>query len=429
MSTQAADGILSEAGWPWWAKGFGGGAGDTGGLASVTGVDLFAGRFEFPLMVLKDTALQHNITVMAAYCAEQGVNLSPHAKTPLSPQVIKRQIAAGAWGMTVATVHQARVLRRSHIGRILLANELLDGAGLRWVSRELAADPRFDFYCLADSAAAVSIMDRALEEAGAARRVGVLVELGAGNGRCGCRAIDEGYIVGEAVAGSRHLRLAGVETYEAMVDADELGKRLGLMDQLLSDLRSLASGLDQRGLFGGCEEIVVSAGGSMYLDRVTNVLAGPWTLSRPVRVVVRPGVYVAHDGAEYARLSPFGERGTASARLRQALEVWSSVLSVPEPGLCILGFGKRDVSHDRGFPMPFALRGAEGGPVLGLSGIEVLSLNDHHARVAVPPGLSLAVGDMVGCHISHPCTAFQNWHAVPVVDDDYRVREVAQSYL
>jgi D-serine dehydratase len=61
--------------------------------------------------------------------------------------------------------------------------------------------------------------------------------------------------------------------------------------------------------------------------------------------------------------------------------------------------------------------------------MEVLSLNDQHARLRVAPGSELQPGDLVGFRISHPCTTFDNWRALPMVDDEYRVSAAIRCYL
>jgi D-serine deaminase-like pyridoxal phosphate-dependent protein len=63
-----------------------------------------------------------------------------------------------------------------------------------------------------------------------------------------------------------------------------------------------------------------------------------------VRVVLRSGCYLTHDDGLYARASPLPE-------LRPALELWARVLSCPEPGLAIAGFGKRDAPYDIDLPV------------------------------------------------------------------------------
>ncbi len=187
--------------------------------------------------------------------------------------------------------------------------------------------------------------------------------------------------------------------------------------------------LDARGLFGPADEVLVSAGGSMWFDRVAAQLTGSWALSRPVRTILRAGSYVTHDFAEYEEFSPLAARSAGPPRLEQALELWAAVLSRPEPELAILNFGKRDTGHDRGLPMPFAAHTASGPVDLEPARYEVLSLNDQHARLRLPAGSPLAVGDLVGSYISHPCTSFDKWRLLPLVTDGYDVIGAVRSYL
>ena len=384
------------------------------------GWNALAGDLVLPVMVLKESALAHNVRLMARYCRAHGVDLAPHGKTPMAPQLALRQLEAGAWGITAATVAQVRVFRSFGIGRILLANELVDPAGLRWVASELAADPAFDLLCLADSEAGVARLGEAL--AGAARPLRVLVELGMPGRRAGCRSVAGAKAVADAVAGTPALELAGVEGYEGLSeDRDEV-------DGFLGNLRELADELDAAGLFAGSAEIVVSAGGSAWFDRVVEILGGGWRLSAPVRVVLRCGSYLTHDSVHYERVSPFGTR-IPGERLRPALEAWGAVLSRPEPGRAIVGFGKRDVPYDLDLPLPRLVRSAA-GELRSVDGeLTVTELNDQHAFVSVADGFELAVGDLVGCGISHPCTAFDKWPLLPVVDDDYTVVDAVRTYF
>ena len=148
---------------------------------------LHAAGFSYPLLTLRETALAGNIEAMAAYCDRAGVALAPHGKTAMSPELAARQLARGAWGITVATIGQLRTYRAFGFPRLLLANELVDEAGIAWLAAELAADPGFAAYCYVDSADGVAILDRVLTRQPAGRRLPVLVEIGHARGRTGCR--------------------------------------------------------------------------------------------------------------------------------------------------------------------------------------------------------------------------------------------------
>jgi len=79
-------------------------------------------------------------------------------------------------------------------------------------------------------------------------------------------------------------------------------------------------------------------------------------------------------------------------------------------------------------PVPLRVRRRDGGAD-GLAGAEVTGLNDQHAYVRIPGEETLEVGDMLGCGISHPCTAFDKWRLLPVVDDDYNVLDAVLTYF
>src|SRR5215469_8343128 len=122
---------------------------------------LFGGGFDMPVLVLREAALRQNIESMAAYCAAAGVLHAPHGKTTMAPQLIARQIAAGAWAVTAATIAHALVYRAFGVPRVLIANQLTERGAAEWLARELAADPGFDCYVYADSLAGVALLDEA----------------------------------------------------------------------------------------------------------------------------------------------------------------------------------------------------------------------------------------------------------------------------
>ena len=393
------------------------------------GWNVLDGDFMPPVMVLKDSALRHNLDEMASYCRGNGISLAPHVKTHMAPQLFQMQLDAGAWALTVANMSQARVWRAFGADRVILANQLVEPTSVRWIAEELKHDRSFEFYCLVDSVAGVARLDSALEDSSLPQRLNVFVEVGFAGGRTGCRTPEDARDVAAAVTGSRHLALAGVESFEGVIHGEGPAETLEAVDRFLRGMRAVVIELDAAGLFSHAEEVILSAGGSAFLDRVVAGLGGPWSLSRPVRLVLRSGCYLTHDAVHYAQLSPFGGRLTETEPLREALEVWGSVLSLPEPGLALLGFGKRDVPFDLELPVPRLVKSV-GQAVCPLEGqASIFALNDQHAYVRLAAEHDLRVGDLVGCGISHPCTAFDKWRLIPVVDDQYRVIDAVFTYF
>ena len=99
---------------------------------------------------------------MAEWCRDRGVELAPHGKTHMAPQLLARQFAAGATAVTLATISQVRTFRAFGVDRVVLANELVDDAGLRWLAAELDAHPDFDLVCWVDSVRGVESMSATL---------------------------------------------------------------------------------------------------------------------------------------------------------------------------------------------------------------------------------------------------------------------------
>ena len=375
-------------------------------------------EFGTPLLALDAAALDHNIAQMAGYCVAHGISHAPHGKTTMAPQLFDRQLAAGAWGITAATIAHVRAYRAFGVETVLLGNELIDPDALAWVAAELRRAPDFRLLCLADSVAGVGLMQSALAAADAPRPVDVVIDLGAAAGRTGCRTLDEAEAVARAVRAADRLRLAGVGGFEGALAKDREPASLERVRGYLRSLRGLALRLDASGLFDEVGEIIVTAGGSAYFDDVVEILAGAWQTSKPVRTVLRSGAYIVHDDGYYGRWAP--RDGDGRELFQAALSIHGRVLSLPEPGLALLDFGKRDAPLDLGLPVPRTVRRAD-GPVEPLSGCAVTALADQHAFFSYGPDTRLAPGDVVACGISHPCTAFDKWQLIPVVEGEHVV--------
>jgi D-serine deaminase-like pyridoxal phosphate-dependent protein len=397
----------------------------------ATRPSLFGGTFVPPIMVMRDDALQHNVATMAEYARETGVELAPHGKTTLAPSLWRRQIEAGAWGVSVGTTSQAVLCRSFGIPRVLLANELVDPAGIRWLLDELDRDPGFEFLCYVDSPYGARLLADALVALGASAPagLGILVEMGPRGGRTGCRTVDEAVGVARSVVAAG-LPVVGVAGYEGGIGHEVDAPVLAKVREFLSLMREAATALLNAGLLHDPLHPILTAGGSVFFDEVVAAFRLPLGDGIVPRTIVRPGAYVSHDAGHYAHLSPFTRAGAAAQwTLRPALEAWGQLVSMPEPGLAIANVGRRDVSFDLGLPVPLCLRRPTSGKWLATGGATVFELNDQHTFVRIPGDLDAQVGDWIAFGISHPCTAFDKWHLLPVVDADYRVVDIVRTYF
>ncbi|BDH15189.1 amino acid deaminase [Streptomyces hygroscopicus] len=387
--------------------------------------NLFSDGFTTPVLALSAESVAHNLALMETYATRHGLAFAPHGKTCMAPQLFARQLEHGAWGITAAVPHQARVYRTYGIERIFLANEVVDASALRWLAGELAADPGFRFMCYVDSLRGIELMDTALREAGATRPVDVVVELGAGEGaRTGVRTEAECLELADAIAGVDTLRLVGVAGYEGEVP-DATPERVTAW---LRRLVALAVQFDAAGRFTDLDQIVISAGGSAWFDAVADVFAEIPELSAPVLKLLRSGAYVSHDDGQYRKLTPFN-RVPEEGALQPAFRLWAQVVSRPTPEQAFLNAGKRDAAYDLHLPEAQVVRSGRDGTLREAKGVTVTGLSDQHAWVSTERAGDLEVGDWVGLGLSHPCTSFDKWQLIPLVEQDGTVTEFIRTFF
>lgn len=389
MPLQIPDPVLGA-----WAKGFPARAAGLR-LSQVEQAGLHLSDLVTPVLTVHADALAHNEQTVFAWAEQQGVLLAPHGKTTMAPALWQRLLDAGAWGISVATPWQAEVAVAAGVPTVLIANAVTDAAAAHRLGELLAADEGLRVLCWADSVDGVRILADALADA--ARPLDVLVELGGAHGRTGARSVAEGQRIAAAIAEAPGLRLAGVTGYEGPFGPDRSAASVAAVDAYLETLVELHRLLD----YPEGTRPVVSAGGSSFPDRAAAVLS---SLAAEADVVLRSGAFQIHDDGFYSRMSPFGEL-TGTAPLRSAMHAWSRVVSQPEDALALLDAGRRDVPFDLDLPVPQSVEG------------QITALNDQHAFLRLADGAQVAVGEVVRLGLSHPCTAFDKWRVVAVIDD------------
>ena len=396
---------------------------------------LLAGDLPLPQAVICDSALAHNHAWMRDFTASTGVLLAPHGKTTMAPQIFAQQLAAGAWGITVANVQQLVICVRFGVRRIIMANQLLGRAEVGTVIHLLEAHPDLEFHFLIDSHAQLTSIERVADSQSMSRKLTALLELGVAGGRTGARTFDEAVGVARVVAASKTITLSGLECYEGLQITGDSGRDAIMVAGLMQRVHDVALACDREGLFAG-RSIILTAGGSAAFDIVARDL--PMKLSKPVLTILRSGCYVTHDSGFYNRMlegvkARSGTAWQSRPGLRPALEVWSRAQSCPEPGLAILTMGKRDASFD--LEMPIVCKryrpGIDTAPQPAPATWKIANMNDQHAylRFSADDDAAPQVGDLVGCGISHPCTTFDKWRALLTVDDDYRVTGAIRTFF
>jgi D-serine deaminase-like pyridoxal phosphate-dependent protein len=379
-------------------------------------------------MTLVESELANNVDVLADFCAIRGVDLAPHGKTTMAPQLFARQLDAGAWGISAATIDQLMVYRRFGVRRILLANELVDAPALDWVLDALARDPAFEFLFYLDSPQGVAAAAEALNAHGTSRGLRALVEIGIPGGRTGCRSTAEALAVARAAAAVPGLEIAGIAGYEGIFGYHGAPGAVERVRAYLSGLRDGLTAFVAAGILPSTQAAVMSAAGSQYFDLVVDELHDAWpAVDRPL-VIIRPGSYIAHADIPEDNDSPL-RRARFAGHLRPAAVIWARILSRPEPGQAFASAGRRDLSWDVSLPTVRWTWRVDAERPERAEGVHVTQLNDQHAFLALAPGVELDPGDLVGFGTTHPCTTFDRWQVIPIIDHDFAVIDAVRTFF
>lgn len=380
-----------------------------------------------PAAVLDAERLAHNLRWMQQFVDEYQVQLAPHGKTTMAPRLFRMQLAAGAWGITLATPHQTQAAYHGGVRRVLMANQLVGRQNMALIAK-LLDDPTFEFFCVVDSVDNVNQLGAFFRQAG--RPLNILLEIGCHGGRSGVRSLAQREAVLAALAAwPDALKLAGLELYEGVLD-DEHAVRT-----LLKQALQWADDLLQAGQFAR-RPAVLSGAGSAWFDLVAEEFQ-PAQAAGALEVVLRPGCYLTHDAGIYRHAQAGVLQRNAVARrigaeLKPALQVWAYVSSLPEAGHAIIGLGRRDVGSASGFPI--AARHYRPGTAAPVEievtrNWEVFKMMDQHTFLRIAVHDDVKVGDMIAFDVSHPCLTFDKWRQLVVVDAGYNVTEVVETYF
>jgi D-serine deaminase-like pyridoxal phosphate-dependent protein len=313
-------------------------------------------RLPTPCLVVDLAAADRNIARLAEYFASSRVKLRPHFKAHKCTRLMRRQLdAGGCVGVTCATPYEADVLAREGFSSILVANQVIDPAGLRLLAR---AATHANVSVAVDSLAHVMALARCAAEHNV--RLGVLIEIDVGMGRCGLPlGSDQLLPIARTIAENERLDFLGLQGYEGhAVHKDDRALRKLMVWQAAQVLRTERARLEEAGF--ACS--VISGGGSGTWDLAAET--GVWT-------DIQAGSYVLMD-VEYGSLGlPF----------EAALYCAATVISRRSPDSGVVNAGLKELTVEGGMPRPVR------------PGLRVLGLSDEHARLAVQPGTPLSVGE------------------------------------
>ncbi|MCZ9883178.1 D-TA family PLP-dependent enzyme [Arthrobacter sp. B2a2-09] len=342
-------------------------------------------EIDTPEIMIDRDVLQRNIDRMATAVRTKGLHLRPHVKTHKVPEIAEMQLAAGAAGLTVATLGEAEVFAEHGAKDIFIAYPLCVGPRQAERLQRLAARARIAVGL--DSREAAETMAAALGDA--VGEIEILLEIDSGHHRSGITP-DAAVEVAQAAARAG-LRVTGVFTFPGHSYAPGMPLKA-------AEEERLALGKAAERLTAAAFHITHRSGGSTPTATLTGSSGA---------TEVRPGVYVFGD-AQQLEL----ERCAAEDI---ALTIAATVVSRHEgtaaiPRRVILDSGSKILGGDRpGWTTGF-------GRLLDHPEARITALSEHHATVVWPAGATLpALGDRLRVVPNHVCVAMNLVDEVTVI--------------
>ena len=342
-------------------------------------------ELDTPALLLDLDAFEYNVDRMARFFADRSTSLRPHAKTHKCPDIARRQMAAGAIGITCAKVGEAEVMVEAGIQDILIANQVV---GKIKIDRLTDLADRSKMMVAVDGPANVQQLSAACQAKGVTLRV--LVEVDVGMGRCGVQPGKAALHLAQKVARSPGLKLSGLMGYEGhLVQLRDPEERKTRVLKDLAPLQETRDLLEQNGL----PVEIVSGGGTGTYD-----ISG----ANPPMTEIEAGSYVFMDST-YSQTRP---------EFHQALFILSTIVSRTNPARLVTDAGRKTISNDFGLPTP-----------IGVPGAAMKSLSEEHGVVLLdnPDEVALRPGDKIRFVPSHCCTTTNLYDKLYVIQDEVLV--------
>jgi len=343
-------------------------------------LDTLVERVDTPAPIVLVDIMQDNIDRMQGFAAQHNLDVRPHVKTHKCVEIGRRQVEAGAVGITAGNVGEAEVFAAAGFGDIFLAYPVWPGGTKGARIRRLAETTRLRVGV--DNVAAVEALADAMGDQ--PERLQVVVEVDCGARRSGAPAEVAGDLV--LVARKRGLVPVGVFTYPGHGSSSRDARKRAAQDQhaaLATAVRRLAD--------VGVTAEVVSAGSTPTVEFSTSSLI----------TEIRPGEYVFGD-LDNRRLGACTDDGIALFVAATVVSDWVPGQVIVDTGTKALG---REGSPERGY-----------GAVLGTPAV-LAKLNEYHGFLAVPDGADRPpVGTVVPVVPNHVCPVVVNFEELIVTD-------------
>ena len=352
-----------------------------------------------PAMVVNVAAAQANIDKYQKLCNQHGCAMRPHIKTHKMISFARKQLEAGAIGITCAKLSEAELMADAGVKDIFLAFPVI---GERNLARFLDLAERIRMIAAVDSDTGVHLLNDAAARRG--MRVEVRLEIDTGYHRTGV-LLNDLVAFAQSVAALPALEITGIFTYKSQTYRETMheDRKLAAKEEaeMMLDAadRLRQAGIPIRDLSGGSTPTADFAPGIGGLTEM------------------RFGSYIFQDAKAV--------NTNAASEDECAARVMTTVVSTPASDRAIIDAGSKAFGGDAKMDAaPHFLKGY--GRIAGRPDLTLRRVSEEHGMVySEGAETGLRIGDRLQIIPNHICTAFNLFNHVFLIMPDGSVRKQA----
>lgn len=317
------------------------------GIEGVTKADL-----PTPSLIVDLDALEHNIAAMAQHAQAAKIDLRPHAKTHKTPEIAKRQLAAGAIGVCAATIREAEALSAAGVGELLITGELVGPNKTGRLVRLTRRRP--ETMSTVDNPAHAEMLSEAAKAAKVT--LNIMVDVDPVGRRTGIAPGEKALSLAKKVDGLPGLQLRGVHGYSgASSHVNGFAERKAHSEKYMGPVLDSFAAMQKAGL-----PAQIMSGASTGTYNIDSELDG--------MTEMQVGSYVFMD-VDYRKIG--GQTGDTYSDFKPALTVLATVMSKNYSDIATVDAGLKAFATDRKF----------GPEVHNLPGVKYGFNGDEHGRL------------------------------------------------
>jgi D-serine deaminase-like pyridoxal phosphate-dependent protein len=362
----------------------------------LTKIEYLHKQADTPALIVAQDKLNKNINKMQDLADRAGVKLRPHLKTHKSAWIAKRQLSAGAQGVTVAKLSEAERMADLGITDIMIANQITHPQKM---GRLFDLNNKIKLIVGIDHPDQIPILDSTFRQTN--KKLPVSIEIDSGLHRCGVQ-VDESLIkLAEEILNCDFLELVGIFTHAGQVYSA----------RSRAEVKSIGTGEGK--IMEEAVNLLQQKNIQARIVSVGSTPTAPYSAFNPVVNEIRPGNYVFFDSIQCSLFSCSPEDC--------ALFVLATVISQPANDRIVIDAGSKALNLDRGAHATSLVKGF--GRILNVNG-EIVRLSEEHGVIKLHHPEKIKIGTPLLIIPNHACAVVNLYDFYHLIDDTGEINRI-----